>query len=62
MPAKLKQLWCRKIVSRDLTINIVWLEGNFDAECFVGVFDGGQCEVRERLLGKVGHHSFWKTT
>lgn len=45
----------------NLTINIVRPEGNFDAECIVGVFNGGQCEVREGLLGKVGHHSLCKT-
>lgn len=51
-----------KHIDQTLTINIVWSEVDLYVESFVGVFDGGQCEVGQGLLGEVRHHSLWKST
>lgn len=43
-----------------LTISVVGSKVDFNAKGLVGIFDGGQGEVGQGLLGKVRHHSLWK--
>lgn len=43
-----------------LTISVVRSKVDFNAKRLVGIFDGGQGEVGQGLLGKVRHHSLWK--
>ena len=48
---EMPQRWCA------LTVHVVRSEGDLDAEGLVGVPDGGQRQVGQRLLSEVGHHS-----
>lgn len=42
---------------RSLTINIIGSKVDLYAESTIGIFNGGQREVRYGFLGKVWHHS-----
>lgn len=47
------------IKSGNLTINIVWPEGDLDIESFVWILYGGQGKIGQWSLGEVGHNSLW---